>query len=192
MLKGETNFTSFQLQSLFWGLSLQTHICSHSKRGGASFLSKNWVGPYFFLYKSWPGKVEVRVSHGQRLIWDSEYPGVTSSPITDVSSTRTQCCYWEKEELHKLDPNPQTASVFYQMTTSLNYLANVSCFLLQFWAPSKFLQSFIVSRISCNRCYQRHCLENVGWPSTIAVCSRTLGGDFGALQEQERHKWLAS
>lgn len=48
-LEGGTNFTSFQPQSWFWGLSLKTYIWSHSICEGISFLWKKWDGPPFFL-----------------------------------------------------------------------------------------------------------------------------------------------
>lgn len=86
MLKGGTNFTSFRARSWFGGLSLKTHICSHSTCKNTFFLPKNRAGPFFFLFKSCPGKVEVGVSHGQRFIRDLGDPSVTSSSIREVSS----------------------------------------------------------------------------------------------------------
>lgn len=85
-LNGGTNFTSFQPQSWFWGLSLKTHICSHSTCKGTSFLPKNGTGQSIFLFKSQAGTVEVQVSHGQRFIRDLGDSGATSSPIREVSS----------------------------------------------------------------------------------------------------------
>lgn len=66
--KGGRNFTQFQPQSWFWGLSLRAHICSHSRCKSTAFLPKNWAGPSLFDFRSWPGRVEVQESHGQRFI----------------------------------------------------------------------------------------------------------------------------
>ena len=85
-LRGGTNFTSFQPQSWFWGLSLKTHICSHSTSKDPSILPKNWAGPSFFPFKSWPGKVEIGVSRGQRFIRDVGDPGVISWSTREVPS----------------------------------------------------------------------------------------------------------
>lgn len=66
--KGETNFTQFQPQSWFWRLLFKAHICSHSRCKSMAFLPKNWAGPSLFDFRSWPGRVEVQESHGQRFI----------------------------------------------------------------------------------------------------------------------------
>lgn len=57
-------------------------------------------------------------------------------------------------------------------------------------ALSKFLKSSEVQWLSYNHCYHHHCLENVGWPSTIPACLCAADVDLWALQEWEGHKQL--
>lgn len=80
--KRGTNFTQFQPQSWFWGLSLKAHICSHSRCKSTSFLPKNWAGPSLFDFKSGLGGWRYK----NLTIRNSSHPGVTFPSSREVSS----------------------------------------------------------------------------------------------------------
>lgn len=60
------------------------------------------------------------------------------------------------------------------------------------FGPLKISEVLCSIMAELHHCYHHHCLENMGWPSTITVWSCELGVDSLALQEQEGHKWQAS